>query len=170
MGYYNNAATAGHDTTSNTTAGAMWALAERPELLGQMQVDPSLIPAFVEESIRWVVPVKHFMRSAVADCEIGGKRIAKGDWLMLCYQSGNRDETVFENPDRFDIRRPVRQHLAFGAGTHVCVGSRLAEMQLRVAFTAMAATVRRFEVVDQPRRVRSNFINGFKQLNLKLHS
>jgi cytochrome P450 len=72
MGYYIIAATAGHDTTSNTTAGAMWALAERPELLGQMQADPSLIPAFVEESIRWVVPVKHFMRSAVADCEIGG--------------------------------------------------------------------------------------------------
>jgi cytochrome P450 len=109
-------------------------------------------------------------RTATRDTELGGKTIRQGDKVVVFYPSGNRDETVFDDPDRFDIRRPIRQHLAFGAGTHVCVGSRLAEMQLRVAFTAMAATVRRFEVVDQPRRVRSNFINGFKQLNLKLHS
>ncbi len=105
MSYYIIAATAGHDTTSNTTAGALWALAERPDEFRKLKADLSLIPSHVEESIRWVTPVKHFMRSATADAEVAGRKIAKGDWLLLCYPSGNRDEEVFADPFRYDIAR-----------------------------------------------------------------
>ena len=87
---------------------------------------------------------------------------------MLWYVSGNRDETVFDTPDRFDITRAKNPHLGFGSGQHVCVGSRLAEMQLRLAFAEMARHVRRFEIMGEPSRVRSNFINGFKRLDVRL--
>ena len=95
-------------------------------------------------------------------------RIAKGDKVVLWYISGNRDEAVFEDPDRFDVSRLNVPHIGFGTGQHVCVGWRLAELQLRVAFRHLAARVKRFEQVGQPRRFRSNFINGLKNLDLKL--
>ena len=81
-----------------------------------------MIPALVNEAIRWTTPVKHFMRSATQDTEAGGQSIARGDWLMLCYASGNRDESVFERPFEFDIDRPASRHVAFGNGAHVCLG------------------------------------------------
>src|SRR5262245_41693451 len=90
-GYYMIVATAGHDTTSSSTAGAMWALATQPGLLERVKADPALIPALIEEAIRWTTPVKTFMRSAAEDTELRGQKIAKDDWLMLCYASGNRD-------------------------------------------------------------------------------
>ncbi|MFX8620527.1 cytochrome P450, partial [Acinetobacter baumannii] len=88
----------GHDTTSSSTGGAMWAMGEFPDAFRQVKQDLSLIPNLVEESIRWTTPVRHFMRSATADTELRGQKIAEGDWLMLCYPSGNRDEEVFEDP------------------------------------------------------------------------
>jgi cytochrome P450 len=109
MSYYIIAATAGHDTTSATSAGAMWALAERPEQFAKAKADNSLIPGLVEEAIRWVTPVKHFMRSATQDSELAGQKIAKGDWMMLCYPSGNRDETVFQEPVRVRYRAHAQQ-------------------------------------------------------------
>ncbi len=96
--YYMIVATAGHDTTSSSTAGAIWALAQDPAQFAEVKANPELIPGLVDEAIRWMTPVKHFMRSATADTELGGRKIAKGDWLMLCYASGNRDEEVFEEP------------------------------------------------------------------------
>lgn len=167
MGYYIIAATAGHDTTSNTTAGAMWALAERPELLGQMQADPSLISAFVEESIRWVVPVKHFMRSAVGDCEVGGKRIAAGDWLMLCYQSGNRDETVFDTPFDFRLDRGTNPQIAFGYGVHVCLGQHLARMEMRILWEELFTRLKSVELAGVPSRTISNFVCGPKHVPIR---
>src|ERR1700754_3819944 len=107
-------------------------------------------------------------RTAMADVKIGGQAIAKGDKVVMWYLSGNRDEAVFENPDRFDVRRRSVQHVGFGTGQHVCVGSRLAEMQLRVAFRQMARHVLRFEVEREPRRFRSNFINGLKNLDITM--
>ena len=102
--YYMIVATAGHDTTSSSTAGAIWALAEDPAQFEKVKANPELIPGLVDEAIRWMTPVKHFMRSATADTELGGRKIAKGDWLMLCYASGNRDEDVFEEPYQFSLR------------------------------------------------------------------
>ena len=102
--YYMIVATAGHDTTSSSTAGAIWALAEDPAQFEKVKANPELIPGLVDEAIRWMTPVKHFMRSATADTELGGRKIAKGDWLMLCYASGNRDEDVFEEPYQVSLR------------------------------------------------------------------
>src|SRR5258706_5887472 len=105
MSYYIIVAAAGHDTTSSSTAGAFWALAENPAELAKVKADPSLIPGLVDESIRWTTPVKTFMRTATADTEFAGRDIKQGDWLMLCYASGNRDEAVFEDPQTFRVDR-----------------------------------------------------------------
>ena len=116
MGYYIIVATAGHDTTSNTTASALWALCENQDQLRKLKENPALISGLLDELIRWATPVKHFMRTATADAELRGQKIAKGDWLMLSYPSGNRDEEVFADPFKFDIERSPNKHLAFGYG------------------------------------------------------
>ena len=132
--YYMIVATAGHDTTSSSTAGAIWALAQDPAQFEQVKANPELIPGLVDEAIRWMTPVKHFMRSATADTELGGRKIAKGDWLMLCYASGNRDEDVFEEPYRFRSDRKPNRHVAFGYGAHLCLGQYLAKLEMRILF------------------------------------
>lgn len=167
MGYYIIAATAGHDTTSNTAAGAMWALAENPAMLAQMQADPALINAFVEESIRWVVPVKHFMRSAVSDVEIAGQSIKAGDWLMLAYQSGNRDEAVWQDPFKFRIDRASNPQIAFGYGVHVCLGQHLARMEMRILWEELFKRLGSVELAGPPQRTISNFVCGPKHVPIR---
>ena len=167
MGYYIIAATAGHDTTSNTTAGAMWALAERPHLLKEMQENPERINAFVEESIRWEVPVKHFMRSAVADCEVSGQQIKAGDWLMLSYQSGNRDETVWDDPFEFRIDRGQNPQIAFGYGVHVCLGQHLARMEMRILWEELFKRLKSVELNGKCERTISNFVCGPKHVPIR---
>ena len=167
MGYYIIAATAGHDTTSNTTAGAMWALAERPHLLKEMQDNPERINAFVEESIRWEAPVKHFMRSAVADCEIAGEQIKAGDWLMLSYQSGNRDESVWADPFEFRIDRESNPQVAFGYGVHVCLGQHLARMEMRILWEELFKRLESVEMNGKGERTISNFVCGPKHVPIK---
>lgn len=167
MGYYIIAATAGHDTTSNTTAGAMWALAERPQLLKAMQDDPNRINAFVEESIRWEVPVKHFMRSAVSDCEIGGQAIKAGDWLMLSYQSANRDEAVWADPFAFRIDRESNPQIAFGYGVHVCLGQHLARMEMRILWEELLGRLKSVELNGPGERTISNFVCGPKHVPIR---
>ncbi len=167
MGYYIIAATAGHDTTSNTTAGAMWALAERPHLLKQMQDNPERINAFVEESIRWEVPVKHFMRSAVADCEVGGQQIKAGDWLMLSYQSGNRDESVWADPFEFRMDREQNPQIAFGYGVHVCLGQHLARMEMRILWEELFKRLKSVEMNGKGERTISNFVCGPKHVPIR---
>ncbi|HQA18339.1 MAG TPA: cytochrome P450 [Novosphingobium sp.] len=167
MGYYIIAATAGHDTTSNTTAGAMWALAERPELLRQMQDSPDRINAFVEESIRWEVPVKHFMRSAASDCEVSGQQIKAGDWLMLSYQSGNRDESVWTDPFDFRIDRETNPQIAFGYGVHVCLGQHLARMEMRILWEELFKRLKSVEMNGKGERTISNFVCGPKHVPIR---
>jgi len=167
MGYYIIAATAGHDTTSNTTGGAMWALAERPDLLKKMQDDPGSIAGFVEESIRWVVPVKHFMRTATQDTEIGGRKIAKDDWLMLAYQSANRDESVFDRPFDFDPTRAPNKQIAFGYGAHVCLGQHLARMEMRILWEELFPRLKSIELSGKPERTISNFVCGPKHVPIR---
>jgi cytochrome P450 len=163
-GYYTIVATAGHDTTSSSTAGAMWALATQPGLLERVRADPALIPNLIEEAIRWTTPVKTFMRSASADTELRGRKIAKGDWLMLCYASGNRDEEVFPNPDTFDIDRTPNRQLAFGSGAHVCLGQHLARMEMRILFEELLPRLKSVHLDGEPRYVESWFVNGLKTL------
>jgi cytochrome P450 len=163
-GYYTIVATAGHDTTSSSTAGVMWALATQPGLLERVRADPALIPALIEEGIRWTTPVKTFMRSASADTELRGRKIAEGDWLMLCYASGNRDEEVFPNPDAFDIDRSPNRQLAFGFGAHVCLGQHLARLEMRILFEELLPRLRSVRLDGEPRYVESWFVNGLKTL------
>ncbi len=167
MSYYIIVATAGHDTTSSSTAGAMWALAEDPALFARVKNDPALIPGLVDEAIRWTTPVKHFMRTATADAEIGGRRIAKDDWLMLCYASGNRDEDVFEAPFEFRPERKPNKHLAFGYGAHLCLGQHLAKMEMRILFEELFPRLRSVALDGEPRNSESSFVNGPKTVPIR---
>ena len=171
MSYYIITATAGHDTTSSTTAGALWALAENPEQFAKVKADPSLIPGLIEESIRWVTPVKHFMRTATADTELAGRKIAKGDWLFLSYPSGNRDEAVFDDPFAFKVGRTPNKHVAFGYGAHVCLGQHLARMEMRVLWEELLARLDSVELDGAPTRMTANFVCGPKSvpIRFKMH-
>jgi cytochrome P450 len=167
ISYYVIIATAGHDTTSSSTAGGMWALAEHPGQLAKVKADLSLIPGLVDESIRWTTPVRHFMRCAAADTEVGGRSIAKGDWLMLCYPSGNRDEAVFENPFEFRVDRSPNKHLAFGYGAHLCLGQHLAKMEMRILWEELLPRLKSVSIAGDARLSEANFVNGPKQLPIR---
>lgn len=167
MSYYIIAATAGHDTTSNTTAGALWALAENPDQFAKVKSDLSLIPSMVEESIRWETPVKHFMRTATQDAEVAGQKIAKGDWLFLAYPSGNRDEAVFNNPYKFDAQRSPNKHVAFGYGAHVCLGQHLGRMEMRMLWEELLPRLESLELDGTPRRTEANFVCGPKAVPIR---
>jgi hypothetical protein len=167
VSYYLIIATAGHDTTSSSTAGALWALAERPGELAKVKADPSLIGGLVDESIRWTTPVRHFMRSAAADTELRGRKIAKGDWLMLCYPSGNRDEEVFEDPFEFRVDRIPNKHLAFGYGAHVCLGQHLAKMEMRILWEELLPRLKSVELAGEAQLSQANFVSGPKKLPIR---
>jgi hypothetical protein len=167
VSYYVIIATAGHDTTSSSTAGALWALAERPDQLAKVQNDPALIPGLVDESIRWTTPVRHFMRSAVRDTEVGGRPVKAGDWFMLCYPSGNRDETVFEEPYEFKVDRSPNRHLAFGYGAHLCLGQHLAKMEMRILWEELLPRLKSLELAGSARLSEANFVSGPKKLPVR---
>jgi cytochrome P450 len=167
MGYYVIIATAGHDTTSSSTAGGMWALAENPGEFAKLKADPSLIPSFVDEAIRWTSPVKHFMRRTEVPCEIGGQKFAKDDWMMLCYASANRDETVFEDPDSFRVDRKPNRHIAFGYGGHLCLGQWLAKIEMRILFEELLPRLKSVELDGEPAMSSAVFVNGPKRLPIR---
>lgn len=167
MSYYVIVATAGHDTTSSSTAGAIWGLCENPAELAKLQADPSLIPGLVDEAIRWTTPVKHFMRSATEDTELAGRKIAKGDWLWLAYPSGNRDETVFDDPDAFRVDRAAGKHLAFGYGAHLCLGQHLAKMEMRILFEELLPRLKSLSFDGPAKRAQANFVSGPKSLPIR---
>jgi linalool 8-monooxygenase len=157
-----------NETTRNSLSHSVVAFAENPDQWDRIRADPDLLKNAVREMVRHASPVMHMRRTAMADTVIGGQAIAKGDKVVMWYIAANRDESVFPDPHRFDIGRGNIQHLGFGTGQHVCVGSRLAEMQLRVAFGILAERVAAFAVQSPPRRFRSNFINGLKNLDVVL--
>jgi len=168
MSYYIIVATAGHDTTSNTTAGALWALAERPEQFSRLKKDiAGQLPLFIEESIRWVTPVKHFMRTATADATVAGNKIAKGDWLMLSYPSGNRDEEVFDDPFTFKVDRTPNKQIAFGYGAHVCLGQHLARMEMRILWEELLPRLESVELAAPPKRTEAAFVCGPKAVPIR---
>ena len=160
----------GNDTTRNSISGGVVALNERPAEYDKLRADRSLIPNMVSEIIRWQTPLAHMRRTATCDTELGGKSISKGDKIAMWYVSGNRDEGVFESGNELVIDRPnAKQHLSFGLGKHFCMGSRLAEMQLRVVWEEVMERFRFVEVVDAPTRVKSAFVKGYHHLPVKVH-
>jgi cytochrome P450 len=167
MSYYVIVATAGHDTTSSTAAGGLLQLLKNPQELVKSRADAGLTANFVEESIRWVTPVKHFMRTAVQDYRLRDKTIREGDGLCLFYWSGNRDEEVFEEPFRFKVDRNVSRHVAFGYGVHVCLGMNLARLELRALFNELLPRLKTIELAGEPKNTLANFVSGLKTLPVR---
>ncbi len=159
----------GNDTTRNTMTGSVLALNENPDEYRKLRENPALIETMVPEVIRWQTPLAHMRRTALVDTELGGKKIKKGDRVVMWYVSGNRDEEVIENPDAFIIdRRRPRIHLSFGFGIHRCVGMRLAELQLRIVWEEILKRFERIEVVGEPKRVYSSFVRGYESLPVRI--
>ncbi|WP_353227958.1 cytochrome P450 [Novosphingobium sp.] len=166
-GYYIIAASAGHDTTSASTAGAMLALAQDPAQFALVKADRSLLSGIVEEAIRWTSPVQHFMRTAAADTVLGGQHIAAGDWVMINYVAANHDPAQFADPRRFDATRDGNRHVAFGAGAHQCLGLHLARLEMRVLFEVLLDRIDSIELAGEPARANSTFVGGLKRLPLR---
>jgi cytochrome P450 len=161
----------GNDTTRNSISGGVLAMNRWPEEFEKLKADRSKIPNAVAEIIRWQTPLAFMRRTTTEDVEIGGKVIPKGERVLMWYASGNRDETVFENADRFDVDRPnARHHLSFGYGVHRCMGNRVAELQLNTLWEELLNRFDRIEVVGPPVRAISNFVRGYTELPVKLHA
>lgn len=159
----------GNDTTRNTMSGIIHAFDKFPDQRKLFEEKPELIPNAVQECIRYQTPLAHMRRTCTEDTEQFGQQIKKGDKVVLWYLSANRDEEVFENPDKLDITREnARRHLAFGYGIHRCVGARLAELQLRVLLEEMHKRRMRVHVAGDVERVRANFVHGFRKLEVEI--
>ena len=158
-------AVAGNETTRNLMSGAMVAFSQFPDQWERLRNDRSLLPSAVEEMLRFVTPVMNFRRQATEDVEIGGKTIKQDDKVVFFHSSANRDETVFEDPDRFDIGRKPNPHMAFGGGgPHFCLGANLARMEIIVMFEHLLDRLPDIHVDGKVERLQSNFINGVKHL------
>ena len=161
----------GNDTTRNSISGGVLALNQFPDEMRKLRENPELVPNMTSEIVRWQTPVPHMRRTAVQDAEIGGKRIRKGDKVVMWYISGNRDEDMFERPNDLVIdRKNARQHVSFGYGIHRCMGNRLAEMQLRVLWEEILPRFELIEVAGAPVRTNSNLIRGYRSLPVVLHA
>jgi cytochrome P450 len=167
VSYYVIVATAGHDTTSATISGGLQALVEHPDQLQRLRDDPALMGLGTEEMIRWVTPVKEFMRTARADTEVRGVPIAAGESVLLSYPSGNRDEDVFVDPFRFDVGRDPNKHVAFGYGVHFCLGAALARMEVNSFFSALLPRLRSIELAGRPEHTATIFVGGLKHLPIR---
>jgi cytochrome P450 len=160
----------GNDTTRNSISGGVLALNQNPTEYDKLRANPGLIPSMVSETIRWQTPLAHMRRTATRDIEFKGKQIRKGDKVVMWYVSANRDEDTIENADAFIIdRKNPRHHISFGFGIHRCMGNRLAEMQLRILWEEILQRFHKVEVMAEPERVRSNFVRGYKHLQVRLH-
>ena len=161
----------GNDTTRNSISGGVLALNQNPDEYAKLRADHSLIPNMVSEIIRWQTPLAFMRRTVTRDLEFRGQQLRKGDKIAMWYVSGNRDERVIPDPNRFWIDRPnARHHLSFGFGLHRCMGNRLAEMQLRVLWEEIMQRFSFVEVVGEPERVQSSFVRGYASLPVKLHT
>ncbi len=159
----------GNDTTRNSITGGLLALHQNPDQYAKLLADPALVASMAPEIIRWQTPLAHMRRTATEDTELGGQLIRKGDRVAMWYISGNRDEDAIEQAGRFIIDRArPRKHVSFGFGIHRCVGERLAEMQLRIVWEETLKRFGRIEVMDEPRRVYSCFVNGYETLPVRI--
>ncbi len=159
---------AGNETTRNALSGGIQALCEHPEQFDRLRRDPSLLPQAIEEMLRWVSPVMQFRRTATCDTKIGGQKIRKGDKLVMYYGAANRDPRVFENPEVFDITRKPNPHIAFGTGTHFCMGSHIARLEMRVTLEEFLRRFPNVRLAGPVERVQSNFISSIKRMPVRL--
>ena len=159
---------AGNETTRNATSLGVRALMEHPDQYAALQADRDLLGTAIEEMLRWATPVHHFRRIATTDTELGGQAIAAGDKVVIWHASANRDEAVFDEPHRFDVRRDPNEHVAFGGGgPHFCLGANLARMELRLIFTEILDRMPDLEPVGTPEVLRSNFIHGITSMPVR---
>jgi cytochrome P450 family 142 subfamily A polypeptide 1 len=160
----------GDETTRHVLSGGMFQLLTHPEQWGALREDRRLLPGAVEEMLRWVSPIKNMNRTTTRDVELGGQRMAEGDRVLLVYPSANRDEGVFADPFRFDIRREPNEHVAFGFGPHFCLGNSLARLELQVMVDRLAERLPDLRVADgiadeaQLEWRAANFITGYERL------
>jgi len=161
---------AGNETARNAISGGMQAFVDHPEQWRRLQNDPGLTDSAVEEILRWVTPVVGFRRTPTCPVSIGDQQVERGDKVIVYYPSANRDEEVFDDAHIFDIGREHNPHVAFGGtGVHFCLGAHLARLELRIMFETLAARIDRVEPAGEPRRLRSNFINGIKAMPVRIH-
>jgi cytochrome P450 len=158
---------AGNESVRNSISGGLLALSRHPEQRQRLLENPALIPLAAKEIVRWVSPFLHMRRTATEDTELAGQRIARGERVVLWYLSGNFDEEVFAQPERFDVARTGPLHLGFGQGQHYCLGWRLAEMQLTILFQELLRRFPDMAPCGPVRRVRSNFVNGIKEMPVR---
>lgn len=160
---------AGNETTRIAIAQGVLAFCEHPGEWERLRADPGLLDCATEELLRWTCPTHFMRRTATAGMQLGGATIRAGDKVVLWYVSGNRDENEFADPDRFDVARSPNRHLSFGrGGPHLCLGAHLARLEIRVVLDALARRVAAFELAGTPRRIRSNFTNGLRQLPVRI--
>jgi cytochrome P450 family 142 subfamily A polypeptide 1 len=159
----------GAETTRTVITGAVLALIEHPEQYRRLLDDPSLLPVAVEEFVRWVTPILNMRRTATRDTEIAGTPVKAGDEVLLMYPSANRDESVFDAPDRFDVGREPNPHIAFGFGTHFCLGAALARLEIRVMFEELLPRLRNLRLAPgtAPERIPNAFVRGFRSLHVE---
>jgi cholest-4-en-3-one 26-monooxygenase len=167
LAFYQILVAAGNETTRNATSGGLLALIEHPEEMAKIQADPSLIKPAVEEILRWTSPIIHFGRTATRDTEVAGHPIREGEVVGMFYPSANRDESVWEDPDRFRVDRKHNPHIAFGVGEHYCLGAHVARLELQVIFRHLIPRLGEVEVAGEIDRLRSNLIGGVKRLPIK---
>ena len=160
----------GNDTTRNSITGGVLALNENPAEYEKLRAKPELIPNMVAEIIRWQTPLAYMRRTANQDTILGGKQIKAGDRVLMWYVSGNRDEEMIDRANEFLIdREKARHHVSFGFGIHRCMGNRLAEMQLRVVWEEIMKRFDKIEVMQEPTRVKSSFVKGYTELQVRVH-
>ena len=167
IGYYVIIATAGHDTTSAAISGGMHALLQHPDQLARLQADPTLVGTAVDEMIRWVSPVKQFMRTATEGTVLRGVPIAEGEAVLLSFPSANRDEAVFTDPDRFDVGRTPNRHLGFGFGAHYCLGTHLAKLEMKALYNELIPRLRHIELDGDAEYTRTLFVGGPKHVPVR---
>jgi cytochrome P450 len=170
--YFLLLAAAGNETTRHTITHGLLALLQHPDEMERLRAagdDLALRRSAAEEMLRWATPVHHFRRTAAHDTALVGTPIAAGDKVTTWFVSGNRDASVFQDPDRFDIGRTPNRHMAFGpGGIHHCMGAHLAKLEVRITFEELLARVDRIELTGPPERLRSNFFNGIKRLPVRV--
>jgi cytochrome P450 len=161
----------GNDTTRNSMTGGLYALSQNPGELAKLKANPGLVENMVSEIIRWQTPLAHMRRTATEDVEMHGHKIRKGEKVVMWYVSGNRDDEVIPDADKFIIdRENARRHLSFGFGIHRCVGNRLAEMQLKIVWEEILKRNLDIEVLGEPRRVLSSFVKGYETLPVRINA
>ena len=167
MSYFIIAASAGHDTTSAVLGAGMKALLEHPEQMEKWRNDPEMDMTAAKELMRWVSPVRHMVRTSTEEIELQGKQIKSGDNLVLWFPAANRDPEVFGNPNELDLSRDPKLHLAFGYGSHMCLGQHLATLEVARFYRELLSRLKHIEMSADPTWIHAIFVGGLKSMPVK---